>query len=86
MKTRARIKHPVNNYPRKHFPASNIYQIPDPFKLDLFDNFSNSKAFFNIKLDQLMSKKRQNLSYLLTTFPIISRRPKFSIESLSSLF
>ena len=45
MKTRARIKHPVNNYPRKHFPASNIYQIPDPFKLYLFDNFCNCNAF-----------------------------------------
>ena len=42
MKTRANLKYFLNDFFWKHFLA---YIVPDPFRLNLFDNFGNPKAF-----------------------------------------
>ena len=43
MKTRVFLKYFVNDCLWKQFLASNL--PPDPFRFNVFDNFSNFKAF-----------------------------------------
>ena len=68
METRVSLKHFVDGCLWKHFFASTFN--PDPFKLNLFDNYGNSKAFhsFNLKLEQLSSKKVLKFALLCNCF------------------
>ena len=66
MKTRVSLKYFVNVSGNNFL----LLTCPDPFKLDFFDNFGNSKAFhsFNLKLEQLSCKKVLNFALLGNCF------------------
>ena len=70
MNTKVCLKYPVNDILWRQFLT---FYPPDPFKLDLFDSFCNSKAFdtvLTLNLSNKFVKVHLNVSYYKPTFPL----------------